>query len=338
MLTKGLEKVQDYWMNRCERISCNSGVNRFWILKNSNNLLDSIGDCRNLSYKDISTWDFSTLYTTIPHSDLKKRIRSLIHKTFEKNDFHNLVITSTKAYFGEARENQLSFDYSTFVELFEFLIDNIYIQFGDRIFRQIIGIPMGTNCAPLLANLYLFSYEYDFLQSLTKRNIHHGKNFNLTFRYIDDLLSVNNKYFKAYLHEIYPNELELKETTGSNETCSYLDLALYSDGGKLKFRLYDKRDDFDFDIVNYPFLDSNIPSIPAYGVYVSRLVNFARVCSDFGDFAYRHQSLVTKLVSHGYRRDRLKATFLKFCRNYAELLTKYNVDFAHHINTVLTHG
>ena len=91
------------------------------------------------------------------------------------------------------------------------------------------------------------------------------------------MLSVNNKYFKNYVSSIYPKELELNETTESNTWCSFLDLFLFNDDGDLKCQVYDKRDDFNFDIVNYPFMDSNIPIGPAYGVCVSRLIAFARI-------------------------------------------------------------
>jgi len=88
------------------------------------------------------------------------------------------------------------------------------------------------------------------------------------FRYIGDVLSLNNN-FSNFLHLIYPAELVVKNTTDSSNSASYLDLYLEHDvNGTLTTKLYDKRDDFA--IVNYPFLGSNIPSSPAYGVYMSQ--------------------------------------------------------------------
>lgn len=103
---------------------------------------------------------------------------------------------------------------------------------------------------------------------------------NFSFRYIDDVLSLNNLQFKDYLHQIYPSELEFKETTDTPALASYLDLYLYIDNsGRLKSKLYDKHDDFDFPIVNFPFLSSNIPTSPAYGVYISQLIRYCRACT-----------------------------------------------------------
>ena len=337
ILEKGFKKIQEFWHNYCGQVEATSGVNRFWIIKNSLELLDTIAAANKLSYTKVSSWDFSTLYTTIPHADLKHCIQKLVFKVFEKNHFKKLIVTSKNAFFSEAvNDGQHAFDYDEFIILFEYLIDNIYIRFGNNVFRQVIGIPMGTNCAPSLANLYLFYHEYDFLMKLGKGNNFEGKSFNRTFRFIDDLLSINNKHFKKYISSIYPNELELKETTESNTSCSFLDLLLFNDNEELKFRIYDKRDDFNFEIINYPHLSSNIPTGPAYGVYVSRLIAFARICSDFSDFSKRHKLLVTKLLRQGYSKTKLKKAFSKFQNKYNDVLVKYHVDFSEHINKILS--
>ena len=86
-------------------------------------------------------------------------------------------------------------------------------MFGDQVFQQTVGIPMGTNCAPLLADLFLYSYEADFIQKLlNQKKKKLAVSFNLTFRYIDDVLSINNDNFHTYVNTIYPNELEIKKT------------------------------------------------------------------------------------------------------------------------------
>ena len=165
--------------------------------------------------------------------------------------------------------------------MLNFLIDNIYVEFGGQVFQQTIGIPMGTNCAPLLADLFLYSYEAEFIQKLISKKLKTtAQSFNYTYRYIDDVLSLSNTNFDKYINTIYPPELDIKNTTESTSSSSYLDLMLSVDvNKKLHTKLYDKRDDFNFPIVNFPFLDSNIPSSPAYGVYISQLIRYARACS-----------------------------------------------------------
>ena len=128
------------------------------------------------------------------------------------------------------------------IKMLEYLIDNIFVEFGGRI--------LGTNCAPLLADLFLYSYEAEFVQSLLQAGKKHlAQQFNFTYRYIDNVLSLKNTKFAEYLEFIYPRELEIKETTETAASSSYLDCYLYIDNGKLTTRLYDKRDDFNFPIL-----------------------------------------------------------------------------------------
>ena len=104
----------------------------------------------------------------------------------------------------------------------------------------------------------------------------------------------------------------------------YLDLAFIIDsGGKLSIRLYDRRDDFDFHIVNFLFLSSNLPSGPSYSMYISQLVKYARRCSHYDDFRYRHKCLVDRLLSQGYIALRLEKSFKNFYDRYQDLIEKY---------------
>ena len=149
---------------------------------------------------------------------------------------------------------------------------------------------------------FIYAYEAEFVQSLLQAGKKHlAQQFNFTYRYIDDVLSLKNTKFAECLEFIYPRELEIKETRDTAASL-YLDCYLYIDNGKLTTRLYDKRDDFNFPIVNFPFLSSNIPSAPAYGVYVSQLIHYARTCSNYQDFMEREKVLTTKLLSQGYQK------------------------------------
>ena len=108
-------------------------------------------------------------------------------------------------------------------------------------------------------------------------------------------------------------ELTISETTESTSVASYLDLLFTRDrSNNITTKLNDKRDAFGFHIVNFPFMSSNIPSAPAHGVYASQLVRYARCCSSYSDFLIRHRALVKRLLSQGYKVNRLSNTFKKF--------------------------
>ena len=113
-----------------------------------------------------------------------------------------------------------------------------------------VGIPMGTNCAPLLADLFLYSYENEFLYKLIKKGKRTlAREFNLSYHYIKDLISFNNKRFKEFISDIYPKELTISETTESTSIPSYLDLLFIRDkSNNITTKLYDKRDTFGFHI------------------------------------------------------------------------------------------
>ena len=126
----------------------------------------------------------------------------------------------------------------------------------------------------------------------------------------------------SLLHSI--SQLTVEKANKSDHLADYLDLTFIIDsGGKLSTRLYDKRDDFDFHIVNFPFLSSNIPSGHSYGVYISQLIRYARCCSHYDDFRYRHKCLVDRLLSQGDKALRLEKSFKKFYGRYQDLIEKY---------------
>ena len=133
--------------------------------------------------------------------------------------------------------------------------------------------------------------------------------FNFTYSYIDDVLSINNPDFENYLGQMYPPELVIKDTTESNTSASYLDLLLsIGRDGQLRTSLYDKRDGFNFYITNFPFLSSNIPSPPAYDFFISQLIRYARACSSYECFILRAMRLSNKFLGQGYVKERLQSS------------------------------
>ena len=146
-----------------------------WILKNSTNLLSSFDQLDVFTATSVQTSDFLTLYTSIPHDLLKSRISSLVHNAFRKKDgsvrYTHIKVTRSKGYFthdiNSGKDNMYTAD--NICEMIEFLIDNVFVQFGGRIFHQVTGVPMGKNCAPSLADLFLYSYENEFLDNVIRQ-------------------------------------------------------------------------------------------------------------------------------------------------------------------------
>ena len=142
---------------------------------------------------------------------------------------------------------------------------------------------------------------------------------------MDDILSINHAYFDNMVSQIYPSELQLNKANTSDTKAAFLDLHLSISNDIVSSKIYDKRDDFDFEIVNFPFLDGDDPRSTSYGVYISHLIRFARASSYVTDFNTHNKLLPKKLLKPGYRYHKLHKTFSKFFRRYYDLISKFQV-------------
>ena len=132
---------------------------------------------------------------------------------------------------------------------------------------------------------------------------------------------------------IYPPELEVKETTDTASSALFLDLYLeFDDSGQINTKIYDKRDDFNFKIINFPNMCNNIPASPAYGVYILQLIRYARVSSNYSDFLKRHLHLRNRLLGQGYEKIRLIRSLEKLIFRYQDLVEIYSVSTEKIIN------
>ena len=180
---------------------------------------------------------------------------------------------------------------------------------------------MGTNCAPLVADLFLFCYERDFIMSLSvDKQADVIVAFNTTSRYLDGILNINNVYFDNMVSQIYPSEPQLYKAN-----TAFFDLRLSISNDIVFAKIYDKCDEFDFEIVSFPILDGDVPRSTSYGVYISQLIRFAIASSYVAEFNTHNKLLTQKLLKQGYRYHKLRKTFSKFCRRYYDLILKFQV-------------
>ena len=134
--------------------------------------------------------------------------------------------------------------------------------------------------------------------------------FNSTSRYPDDLLNIDNIYFEQMVNRIYPAELQLNKANSSDTEAPFLELNLSISNDTVSTKIYDKQDNFD--IVNFPFLDGDVPRCTSYGVYMPQLIRFTRASSNVSDFNCRNKALMAKLLKQGYRYHKLCKAFSKF--------------------------
>ena len=175
-----------------------------------------------------------------------------------------------------------------------------------------------------MANFFLYYYESKFLKQYKINNPSKARKFNNTFRFIDDLATINDDgEFEKNKDDIYPEELELKKENVGLKNASFMDLSVNVKNKQFSLKLYDKRDDFNFDIVWMPFLSNNMPSRIFYSSFASELLRYARCTTDKEDFLVECNSLMDRMILQGAKRNRTrvsihrifnkhKTTFLSF--------------------------
>ena len=150
----------------------------------------------------------SLLCTALPHNLIKEKRTELIEQTFNREDWLYLACNDKNAFFISKQPKRYKlWSCQKMCDALHYLLDNIFIKFGSKLYRQFVGIPMGTNCAPLVADLFLFCYERDFMSDNNQTDIIEA--FNSTSRYLDDLLNIDNPYFEQMVGQIYTTELQL---------------------------------------------------------------------------------------------------------------------------------
>ena len=216
----------------------------------------------------MSISDFSTFYTTLPYNLIKEKLLDLIERAFKKifknEDTLYLTCYDKKAFFTfpDHRGYKPRFCQNV-CDALSYLLDNIYIRFGNKLYSRIVGIPMGTNRAFLVTDLFLYCYERDLMASLsddTQADIIEAS--TSTSRYFHDLLNIDNPYIEGIVNQIYPPELQSNKANTSATEAPVLYLHLSISNGFVSSKIYDKHDDFYFDIVNFPSLDGDVPRRP----------------------------------------------------------------------------
>ena len=322
----------------CRTIKLIRNHNRMYIIDNSKPLLDELNvvSCRG-NAKSIGTFDFSTLYTSIPLDKLVSALDWVTRKAFKGTSLKYVKVSSGNANFvgsktrskTDVSSNCIILSESEVKRCINFLVSNTFFTVGSSTFRQKIGIPMGTDAAPYLANLFLYSYEFSFLEKHNNNPVICRK-LSRCFRYIDDLLYVGDpNYFSSVASEIYPPELTLNRENNFSDRATFLDLDINISNGRFVTKLYDKRSDFSFSIVNFPSKSSNIPTTIIHGVIISQVLRFCRACTNLYDFKLSCRQFFAKLRFNGFSDLVFRNAFAKSKPSFRqELSSKYKVNVA----------
>ncbi len=326
-----------------------TGVRRFFVVENFEEVTEFLSRWqREEDRPGLYSGDFSTMYTAIPHADL---VRAIEHATLEAFDwaakcnsypFDQVRLRWTRGSCSWIKSDHdhdaRLFSYESLNELVKFLINNAFLANGRELWRQQIGIPMGTNCAPVLANLFLYDYEQAYISSLVEaKDTETARAFHMTFRYIDDVLSVDNPHWQhssSVPHEhggLYPSALRLNSTSGSNSCVDFIGLRITAERSRFRLSVFDKRDSFPFVVRRYPRMHSLIPSSIPYGTFIGLLHRSYRICSEGEDFIQVAVSTARRLRDNGCTIRRLITAFKTFVfRNVSKYRHFTHCKLVHH--------
>ena len=237
---------------------------------------------------------------------LKDRLKELVQLCYLKTDgqrrYKYLVFGQDKSYFVKKKptlilpKSSLKLIYSKYLSFwlttYLLCLVGLFSNRQSAFLWVLIVLPFSSTCS------FIRTYEADFRQGLLKKyEKKPTRSSNFTFRYIDDVLSLYNCKFGNFVDRIYPIGLEIKNATDTARSALYLVLHLSIDNeGRIRTKHYDKRDDVNFLIVNFPFICCKIPTASAYGVYISQLIRYFRACGSYHDFLDRGLRLTIKLL------------------------------------------
>lgn len=327
-ISKCLKVVQAELKRSCEREFRQTGVRKYWIVESTDEARRQLEEVnRLLSADHLSSWDFSTLFTTLGHGELKEKMTWVVEEAFRKSGKPLLRVYGTRAgWVQKKKKGCLDVSAATLIEWIKWLLDNLYLVHGTKVYEQVVGVPMGTDCAPFLATLYLFAREYQWAtRQVEVGNKAEVRSLRFTSRFVDDLATVNdNGLFARVWRDIYPAGLKLNQENKSPWSTHFLDTRLAVNDGRIVTRHYDKRDAFPFKAKRYTDLRGNVPFYSSHAQVCGILCRLSRSNDNFTDFSRVLKKLVSEdLLNQGFNKEILKKYALKEFRNNQWRYSKY---------------
>ena len=325
MLLNILKFLKNHLINYCKTAESRSFRLLYISVDNSLQVLDHINKYK-INIATANSYDFSTLYTTLPHKTIMANCNYLVDLLFNHRgtDYIYTPITNY-GYTHYPTEITERSETSRFIKLHRNEVKNLihtvitesFVTIGPYIFKQVKGIPMGNNAAPLIADLTLSIMEFQYLKSCEppiKKSI-------CIKRYLDDILEINSN-FGTIRHKIYPQELTLNHEKTVNKVISYLDLNI--DLADNTITIYNKTDHFNFPVIRIIDKDSCIHKNVIRGTIIGRIKHFIRVLKKPDQLVLELIKLTTPYVSNGQNREFVVQAMVDALIKNSTLLWKYN--------------
>ena len=325
LVCNALKLVQRNIKKYCKVIENNTGVRSFWIVDSNLDIINTLdGLSKDKLAKSINTYDFGQMYTSLEHVDIINAMQHVLSIVFRR--IQRIWVDMRLASVNYRSTTARSVDKNNLLDMIKFVIDNTYFRFGNNVYKQAIGIPMGTTCAPYIANLTLFSYEFKFISNkLKSQNSNICRDLSMTFRYIDDITVVNDNHNFDNAHKtIYPASLTLNKVNTMEHKADVLDITAVISNRTFVLSLFDKRREFPFKCNVFPPYSSSLSLACLRNVLRNERTRISRICSEIAGFSLNRIRLEEKVAERGYPAKFIKPLIRKFIhRNRGRITGKY---------------
>ena len=326
MLTKILKLLQNKAECNAKYKTKFNGYNPFWIISNNKPILNCIKSInKQKKANNITTFDFTTLYTTLDLNLIRDAFKHLCEELFKYKKKDSLIkVSKYKAYWYTGEPDSTSMDKEYVINCIDWLISNTYFKFGNLLLKQEIGIPMGTDCAPFLANLFLYYFEEKFIKNcIQNKEFEKCKKLKSVFRYIDDLTVLNDDgFFLTNFNKIYPPCLDLKLiNTTSNQCADVLDIHIEIKNKNFYTSLFDKRKNFPFKCMQFPHKSSCLSLSLFRNIVMCETVRYDSICYTNQNLSNNISCLTQILTSRGYS---IEEIFFAYRKCFFKTTTLYN--------------
>jgi hypothetical protein len=323
LLQRILVHCKDHFQNYCRVIEARTGKKAYMSIDNSVQMLKHL----KFSRRNVETavaYDFSTLYTKLPHSVIESNMFQLLDKLFDNKGYSRIAVDNNNKFrkihycmeYSKRHDGISYYSKEDVKQLIHIVLKESFVTVGNTIFQQVSGIPMGGQASPQIADLTLSWMELKYFLK-TKNFIHKDK---ALYRYIDDILAINCDFDVLY-KEIYPDVLKLTKDEGTDSELNYLDVCIKKN--KLQFAVYNKLDVFNFNVLRAMHGKSCMQGVMMTGTIIGELLRFARITSTYDDWISTTTSYVRQLTVMEHDGKRILDAVAKFCGRYRTLLFKY---------------
>ena len=323
ILHRVLKHFKEHFVRYCRVSEKQSGKKLYIAVQSS---YDIVNYLKNYNIKPMTgkSYDFSTLYTTLPHDIIILKLYSLVDLLFNNAGKKYVAVPKSKygrTYYTTQYKDTKTHNFYDILEIKELImlvISETYINFAGTNFIQKLGIPQGGNASPMIADLALSMMEFQFLNA--KANI--IPKDTAIFRYIDDILSINFD-FDAIKDIMYPTELQLNTEQIINNKINYLDITIQM--GDVNIELYNKTDVFNFTVIRSFSGNSCVHTRMIKGVIIGQCLRFCRLIHNFESWINTTKLYLHSLHRNGHTMDGIVEGLLQFTGKYNKELWKYNI-------------